>query len=240
MQEDESKRSDGRSSSGLEGLDGTGSDMTRLVSVSDGVFAFSLTFLVIELVIPAASANGTYPNLANYLQRQQTALEAYVLAFWIIASWWSSHRRLFSPIVRYDETLTRLNTLFLMIIAITPFLVGILAEYGAGANLNPGTQSTQVAVALYAAIQGIGGLILFAIWRHSTRNHALVRPNLPASWIRATERAQLAPIVVFLVSIPIAFVAPFVSEVLWILVIVGLRHVLIRKVRPARDRLPEG
>jgi uncharacterized membrane protein len=224
MRSDEESGRGGHRLEAVEGLDGTGSDMSRLISVSDGVFAFSLTFLVIELVIPQKLASGNYPNLSSYLAGEQTALIAYALAFWIIASWWGSHHRLFSPIVRYDGLLVRLNTVFLMIIAVTPFLVGILTEYGASADFSPGSQSTQIAVALYGGVQAVGGLTLLAIWRHSTRGHRLVRASLPPAWIRATEQSQLTNVLVFAASVPVAFVVPFLSEVMWILVIIGLRH----------------
>ena len=126
---------------------------------------------------------------------------------------------------------------FLMIIAITPFLVGILSEYGASATFTRGSQSTELAVAMYGGVQVVGGLILLAIWRHSTRDHHLVRSGLPAPWVRETERAQLTNVIVFAVSIPVAFVVPFISELMWILVIVGLRHVR-SKHRPVRGGQP--
>jgi uncharacterized membrane protein len=231
MRTDESTGPGENASADVEGLDGTGSDMSRIISISDGVFAFSLTFLVIDLVLPQRAASGSYPNLASYLAGEWPAVIAYVLSFFIIASWWSAHRRLFSPIIRYDRTLVRLNSVFLMIIAVTPFLVGILLDYGAGATLGPGSASSRLAVALYASVQTVGGLILLAIWRHSTHGHRLVRRLLPEAWIRSTENSEFITVAVFAITVSIAFVAPFVAELLWIIVIVGVRHVL-RKHRP--------
>lgn len=220
----------------VEGLDGTGSDMSRIIGMSDAVFAFSMTFLVITLVLPGQAAV-SHVDLAGYLGSIWPALLAYMISFFIIATWWGAHRRLFSPIVRYDQVLIRLNNLFLLEIAITPFLVGILFYFGPGANLGRGSLSAELAVALYASAQVAGGLLLLSVWRYATRGHRLVEERLSAHWIRQTEDAQLTNLVVFAVSIPVAFLVPFVSILMWIVVAVSWRHVG-RKSRAKRPSPP--
>lgn len=219
----------------VEGLDGTGSDMSRVIGMSDAVFAFSMTFLVITLVLPQLSGGRPTEGLGMYFAQVWPSFVAYLISFFVITSWWSAHRRIFSPIIRYDTLLTRLNNLFLLIIAVTPFLVAILYDYGPGDTLGPGTISNEVAVAFFAAIEAFGGLILLAIWRHSTRDHRLVEERLPASWIRRTELGAFSNIVVFAVSIPVAFVLPFVAMLMWIFMATGLRHIR-RANDPARRR----
>lgn len=114
----------------IEGLDEAGSNMSRIVGMSDAVFALSMMFLVINPVLPKMNSAGNLPDLPGFLRGEWPVLASYVLSFFIIASWWGVHRRIFSPIVRYDPILVRLNNLFLLVIAITPFLVGILFDYG--------------------------------------------------------------------------------------------------------------
>jgi uncharacterized membrane protein len=220
----------------VEGLDGTGSDMSRVVGMSDAVFAFSMTFLVITLVLPQVGATGKYPNLVGYLQGEWPSFVAYLISFFVIASWWGAHRRLFSPIIRYDELLVRLNNFFLLVIAVTPFLVGILYDYGPGNAFVPSNGSTVLAVVIFASAQVVGGLVLLGIWHHSTQDHRLVEPNLPAAWIQRTERLQLSNVAVFAISIPVAFLDPFVAMVMWIIVIVGLGRTRAKHTR--RHRRP--
>jgi uncharacterized membrane protein len=211
----------------VEGLDGTGSDMSRIIGMSDAVFAFSMTFLVITLVLPGQAAS-SHADLVGYLGSIWPAMVAYMISFFIIAAWWGAHRRLFSPIVRYDQVLVRLNNLFLLVIAVTPFLVGILFYYGPGATLGRGSLSVELAVALYASVQVAGGLLLLGVWRYATRDHRLVEERLSAEWIRRTEGAQLTTVVVFAVSIPVAFLVPLVSMLMWIIVAVSYRHIARR------------
>jgi len=212
----------------VEGLDGSGTDLGRLLSLSDGVFAFALTFLVVTLILPAISTGGP-PSLAAYLGKLEPGFLAYGLSFFVIATWWDAHHRLFSAIVRYDAWLVRLNNLFLLAISITPFLVGILFDYGPGRGVPAG--STQLAILLYAGVQSLAGVDLLAVWRHATRAHRLVDPALPAEWIRATERHQVAVVLVFLASMGIVAFFPVGAELAWIFMIV----VMVRRPKP---RLP--
>ena len=215
----------------VEGLDGTGHDMSRIIGISDAVFGFSMTFLVITLVLPQIGATGRYPSLYGYLAGEAPGFIAYAISFFVIASWWNTHRRIFSPIVRYDPLLVRLNSLFLLIIAVTPFLVGILYDYGPGDTLGPGSQSTKLAVMLFASVEVVGGLTMLAIWRHSTEHHHLVEERLPAAWIRRTELASVYPAAVFAISIPVAYFSPLIAMLFWLVAVVGMRR-LVRKHRP--------
>ena len=220
----------------LEGIDGTGTDLSRLLALSDGVFAFALTFLAVSLLLPQMNGGSSLPSLTSYLTRLEPAFVGYLLSFFVIATWWSTHHRLFSSIVRYDPTVVRLNSLFLLVISVTPFLVSILFAYSPD-GFGRGSESSQLAVALYGGIQGLGGLSLLAIWRHATRRHRLLRPTVPEEWVRATEANQLLIVVVFAVSTGIAFVAPLVAELTWIVMILGLGR-LLRRRGPSRRNAP--
>jgi uncharacterized membrane protein len=96
----------------VEGLDGTGSNMSRLVNMSDAMFAFSMTFLVITLVLPG-QAGYSRGDLGGYLAGEWPAVVAYMISFFVISNGWGAHRRLVSPIVQYDQVLVRLNNPFL-------------------------------------------------------------------------------------------------------------------------------
>jgi len=214
----------------LEGIDGTGSDLSRLLALSDGVFAFALTFLAVTLVLPGTLGGANLPALPKYLLSLRTALVGYVLAFFVIASWWGAHHRLFSSFVRYDPLLVRLNSLFLLVISVTPFLVSLLFTYGPD-DLGPSTLSARLAVALYAFVQALGGTILFVVWRHGTRDRRLVARSLPEEWIRVTEQAQLVNIGTFASSIAVAFVSPLAAELIWIVMIFGVSRRMLRRPR---------
>ena len=175
------------------------------------------------LLLPQVTGVGSGPALTSYLAKLEPAFVGYILSFFVIAGWWSTHHRLFSSIVRYDGPIVRYNSFVLLVISLTPFLVSLLFAYGSS-SLGPGSLSGRLAVALFATVQGLGGLALLAIWRHATRGHRLVRASLPEGWVRSTEYNQLLKVGVFFASVGIAFASPLVAELSWIVMIIGLGH----------------
>jgi uncharacterized membrane protein len=200
------------------------------------VFAFALTFLAVSLLLPQVTGRPSPPNLASYLGQLEPAFVGYLLSFFIIASWWGIHHRIFSCFVRYDRTLVTLNSFFLLMISITPFLVSLLFTYSPN-GFGPGNPSSRLVVALYGAAQCLGGLVLLVIWRHASHGRRLISRTLSDEWIRLTEENQVLKVVVFGASIAVAFVAPLVAELTWIAVIIGVNRRamrLLRRPRPAQ------
>ncbi len=131
--------------------------------------------------------------------------------------------------------LVRLNSFFLLLISITPFLVSLLFAYSPD-GFSRGSLSDREAVALYGAAMLAGGVDLLAIWRHATRGHRLVRPHLSERWIRSTERSQLMVVGTFGISIGVAFVSPLAAELTWIVMIFGVsRRLFARRGRPPHE-----
>jgi uncharacterized membrane protein len=180
-----------------------GEDLTRILALSDGVFAFAMTLLVIYLAIPTVKTNG---QLGDYLKGNWVPFFAYALAFFIIGNWWSAHHRLFRLLHRYDRSLVAANLVFLLFIAITPFDVGLVASYS----------GFPVAVGFYGVTQALAGCVLLALWislRRSAR--ALVRPKVPDAVLRqGAIISTLAP-ALFGLSVPVALMSPYASMAIW-------------------------
>lgn len=198
-----------------------GEDLGRLLSLTDGVFAFALTLLVLSLTVPSIVGASNLPEpvlsgrLGAALQRDSYAFIGYVFTFVMIAIWWVSHHRLFQFIVRYDEVLLGLNLALLLEIAVMPFVLKVFVSYS----------GTQVAVILFSLIQASTGLTLGLIWRYASWHRRLLRPDFPDAAIRYyLSRAFLTP-VVFLISIGVSFVNLTASEIVWLGVFVAQRYV---------------
>jgi uncharacterized membrane protein len=192
-----------------------GEDLSRILSLSDGVFAFAMTLLVLTLTVPAIDTRGlnaqqTSGALGAALHQEYGQFLAYVFAFVMIAVWWLAHHRTFRYIERYDSILLNLNLALLLEIAVMPFILEVYAAY----------QSAQIAVILFAAAQAAAGLTLNTIWTHASRHKQLVSPDLPDAVIKYfTVRGRLAP-AVFLASIGVSFVSVSGAEYTWVLIFV--------------------
>jgi uncharacterized membrane protein len=171
-----------------------GRDLSRILSLSDGVFAFAMTLLVLGLVLPAGTAGG---GVAAYFQTHafESAMYAYILTFFVIGLWWQSHHLIFGYIRRYDRVLVRANSVFLVTIAILPFATIVLNA----------ADNSPIGVGFFAAIQIAAGLSLAGLWRYASGPGHLVHRRLPASWRSYLSQVTLVTPLVFALSIPAAF-----------------------------------
>jgi TMEM175 potassium channel family protein len=195
-----------------------GEDLGRILALSDGVFAFALTLLVLGLTVPVVSTAGLSPGQvsgqlgAGLNQDWQTFL-GYAFAFVMIAVWWTYHHRIFRYIERYDTVLMWANMAVLLEVAVMPFVLQVYTRYS----------SAQVAVVLFAVLQLVTGLTLNLLWRYASSGHRLVNPELDPVEIRYfADRGLIAPLF-FAVSIGVSFVSVEVAEVLWVGSIVARR-----------------
>jgi uncharacterized membrane protein len=185
-----------------------GTDFGRIFGLSDGIFAFSMTLLVLSLALPVAASGATVtgPAVTQYLQSGtfRNALFAYVISFFVIAAWWRTHHMQFGYLRSYDRRLMQLNTLFLIFIAILPFAAEVLNASG--------TTGGEI---FFAGIQIATGLALAGTWTYAAGMGHLA-PELPKAWERYITWTTFTVPVVFAVSIPIALVWPSYAMYVWV------------------------
>jgi TMEM175 potassium channel family protein len=186
-------------------------DYARTVSLSDCVFSIAMTLLVLNITVPMLSA-GQHSQLGQRLLDQHQQFEAYGISFAVIALLWVRHHALFRGLDRIDGTVTALNLIYLGFVAFLPFPTRVLATY----------TNEPASVALYAAtgavVSGIASLV---------RLHAIRADLLSPFGVREVARREhpAFPPLIFLGSIPIAFVVPRVAAYLWLLlVLMPLTH----------------
>ncbi len=202
-----------------------GEDLSRIVSLSDGVFAFALTLLVLSLTVPVSKIPGTTLNngeLGAALYHDWGVFVAYAFAFVMIALWWSIHNRTFYYIAKFDSTLVWLNLLLLAQIAVMPFVLSVFATYGIGQS-NP----FQYAVVLFAAVQATLGATSTAIWEYARRAR-LTKPGISNEISDFFTRRGLYTSGVFLVSIGISFYRVEYAELSWIAIFFVQRMLSVR------------
>ena len=189
-----------------------GDDLSRILSLSDGIFAFAMTLLVIQLTVPSvvcpgaatSSASECSGPLAAALHSEYVSFYGYVLTFLIIGLWWTGHTRVFRHLERYDGALVWLNLLFLLTIAVSPFVLGVYEAYS----------SSRIAILLFSAVEATSGLLLAGIWWHARHARLITTKTDPQVLEYLTWRIWLTP-AAFVVSIPIAFADPGIAQFVW-------------------------
>jgi uncharacterized membrane protein len=192
-----------------------GEDLGRILALSDGVFAFAMTLIVLSLTVPLISQTGAAASgpLAAALQSDWPKFLGYVFAFVMIAVWWVAHNRTFQYIARYNSTLVWLNMALLIEVAVMPFILNVYVDYN----------STQTGVALFAASQVALGLTTTALWDYA-RHAKLMKPDVPPAAQTFYSRRGYLSAAVFAGSIGISYLSVDAAQYSWVLVFVVTQY----------------
>jgi len=98
-------------------------DTARTEAFSDGVFAFAITLLVLNLRDPSFLSPGVYSGVPLFegLVREWQSFFALVTTFITILVMWLNHHNMFSHIDRVDRRLMLRNGILLLFVVLTPF-----------------------------------------------------------------------------------------------------------------------
>jgi uncharacterized membrane protein len=175
-------------------------EFSRIVAFSDGVFSIAITLLVLNLGIPKDLANG---EVASALWDQRENFFAYALSFAVIGRYWLVHHRFFSQVTAFDSRLIALNMLYLGWIVLIPFSSEVLGEHG----------GQSAAVILYA-VNLTGVVLIGMLMSADARRAGLTSIDLAAHGEQRWRSLYIAG--VFLLSMPVAFVAPNIAPYMWL------------------------
>jgi uncharacterized membrane protein len=156
-------------------------DTMRLVAFSDGVFAITITLLVLEIRPPTDDK-----NLLHGLVALWPSYLAYAVTFLFIGQVWANHHVMFDHIRTADRIVLLLNTVLLMVVAFLPFATSVLA----GA-LRSG-HGERTAVGFYGIAFDVTALTFNAVWQYACRHRLLSEALDPAGAIAVSRRFQLA------------------------------------------------
>jgi uncharacterized membrane protein len=177
----------------------------RVVFFSDAVVAIAITLLALALPLPVTTKSTTNHQLLDALGGDRDGYLAFLISFAVIGNHWAVHRRIFRYVNRLDGTLVRLDMIWLLMMIITPFATRILTGNG----------GFGVRFTIYTLVQVIASTSLLLMSRE-IRDKDLMRADAPESARHPEDSHTLTLIVVFLISIPVAFVAGQWAFVLWV------------------------
>jgi uncharacterized membrane protein len=175
-------------------------EFSRIVAFSDGVFSIAITLLVLNLGIGSHVPSG---EVADALWDQRENLLAYAISFAVIGRFWLVHHRFFSEVTGFDNRLIALNLLYLGFIVLIPFSSEVLGDYG----------GQTPAVVLYAS--NLAAVVLIGMYMAADARRAGLT-SIDAATHRESKFRSMYIGGVFLLSIPVAFIAPGITALLWL------------------------
>jgi uncharacterized membrane protein len=181
------------------------SRLERVAFFSDAVFAIAATLLVVDLRVPETVGRLTDGQFVDALVALTPKLYGFAVSIVVICLYWAGHHRTFGRFVRYDSGLPYANLPFLICIAFLPFPTAALGEFWYLTS----------AVLFYAFWQVVCGAAYLVLWLWATRDRRLVPKDVSDDWIRERTWLGLTVALGFLLTAPLAFVSPVLTQVLW-------------------------
>jgi len=170
----------------------------RLEAFSDGVIAILITIMVLELKVPrGAGAAALRPLLPVFL--------TYVLSFVFLGIYWNNHHHMLHLADRINGRILWANLHLLFWLSLVPFVTGWMGE----------NHSSGLPTAVYGLVLLLAGVAYLIL------QNAIIAQQGPGSRLAEAvgedTKGKLSA-ALYAVAIPLAFVQPWISEGIFVLV----------------------
>ena len=149
----------------------------RLAALSDGVFAFALTLLVLDLRLPEAGNIHSERELWHALTLLTPSIVMYLMSFLTLGIFWNGQQTQMNFLARCDRDLTWMYIAFLFAVTLTPFSTKLLAAF----------ISYRTALLVYWLNILLLGGVLYSCWQYANRA-GLIKDDTPREIRRAIRR----------------------------------------------------
>ena len=200
-----------------------GIEFDRTTFFTDAVFAIALTLLVLEIGVPelVEAKHSSATALLDGLDDKVPKIVSFVIAFTLIGRYWLANHFFVAQLRAVDSRFMALSLVYLGFVAFLPFPTALVGEY----------EGNPISVVTFAiALGAVSGMetVLFA----HARRHGLMRLVLPDDVYRWGLLASSTPVIILVVTLPLAVVDTTLTLVSWV-VLGPLLQLLIARLRPA-------
>lgn len=177
----------------------------RIISLTDGIFAFSMTLLIIGIAIPeipkALAPTQLWPKLSEMIP----VIFDFILSFVLLAVFWNIHQKQFRAIKRADERLSWINIILLLAVVFMPFATELSSKY----------DNSIIAVAIFNIDLLVISLLYLAIWKYA-QNVKLIDANLSAETINFIGSKYATIMIICLIALVLGlFIPAWCTVVYW-------------------------
>jgi uncharacterized membrane protein len=170
----------------------------RIEAFSDGVMAIIITIMILEIKAPE------HANIGSLLSLIPVFL-SYVLSFIYVGIYWNNHHHMFQVVKKIDGAMLWYNTILLFWLSLIPFATSWIG----------GQSFSSVPMACYGFI-----LIMCALSYTLLQNKIIKLEGNDSILQHAVEKDKKGKIslICYISAIPLAFVSPIISGILYIFV----------------------
>ncbi|MFO1476387.1 MAG: TMEM175 family protein [Verrucomicrobiota bacterium] len=171
-------------------------EKNRLEAFSDGVLAIIITIMVLELKVPHDQVT------LDALKDLWPVFLSYVLSFLYVGIYWNNHHHMFHTVRRVTGGILWANLHLLFWLSLFPFTTGWMGEN----HLAP------IPAAFYGVVLLMAAIAYYILQRTIISHQG--KDSLLAAAIGTDWKGKLSPVVYFL-AIPLAFLNPWIANVLY-------------------------
>ncbi len=187
----------------------------RLAAFSDGVIAILITIMVLELKVPHGA---DWPTLIKVAP----SFLSYVMSFVYLAIYWNNHHHLLHTVARVDGLILWANSHLLFWLSLVPAATAWMGE----------NFLTPIPTAVYGVVLLMPAIAYYLLQKaimHKQGAHSVL-----AKALGSDIKGKISPIL-YVAGIVLAFVSPWTSIALYVLVAV-IWLVPDRRIENAIDR----
>ena len=199
-------------------------DTGRTEAFSDGVFAFAITLLVLDIHVPTSEFNHLWRAIGD----QWPSYLGYVTSFLTVGGIWLVHQAMFRRLQYANRRVMQVNLVLLMAVAFLPFPTGLMAA----AIRN--TDAERAAVIFYGTSLLVIALLFSALWGAVASDRRLLKPGVTEKEVDGIARRTTPNLGFYVAVIALALIAPKVAAVGYLVIAI----VAVLRARADRSRTP--
>lgn len=166
-----------------------GRSADRLAALSDGVFAFAMTVLALDLHVPAAFTIASESGLQHALIELAPRLLTYLMSFLTLGIFWVGQNTQHDLLKSSDRGYAWIHIAFLMAVTLVPFSTSLLAEF----------ITYRTALFVYWFNIAFLGATLLGGW-YRARAMGLVKPDAPPGTDTALVRRVVVAQILYAIA----------------------------------------
>lgn len=170
---------------------------SRILSLTDNVFAFAMTLLTFNFLIPPDLPSENLQELFSALWPQ---FLTYFMSFAVLGALWVGHHNLFTLIKHVDRKAVWINIVFASFIVLIPLTTAILRQF----------YGEQIAIVTYGINIITCGAAAYWLWAHAVK-HKLLKEEVDAEIISIMHMRIVVPVSGAVIVTIVGFFAPILS-----------------------------
>jgi uncharacterized membrane protein len=177
-----------------------GDALERLNALSDGVFAFAMTLLVLDIRVPPVAAVHSELQLWQALLALAPRFVMYAMSFLTLGICWIAQQTQLNHLARSNRDLAWIHIGFLALVAVLPFSTMLLAEF----------IEFRTALLVYCLNVVVLTVTLFFAWRYAKASR-LLKDGIAIETVAAIDRRIVTAISLYALSAALCIINTYWS-----------------------------